>query len=160
MGLQTTYIADLMPKIVTYGRTVMDDANQCLRCDWTNSGIELEFEGDYLSAENIAGSYTLSGTMSAWGSFSVTEENSSFQWAVTVTALGETSIHIRISYKGESVEADAGYDPESGVTDIFEVDLPCTAAFTYENKTVHMRVTGGFEHEQGGVSVSASGAKH
>ena len=50
MGLQTTYIADLMPKIVTYGRTVMDDANQCLRCDWTNSGIELEFEGDYLSA--------------------------------------------------------------------------------------------------------------
>ena len=50
MALQTTYIADLMPKIVTYGRTVMDEQNQCLRCDWTNSGIELDFEGDYLSA--------------------------------------------------------------------------------------------------------------
>ena len=50
MALQTTYIADLMPKIVTYGRTVMDGENQCLRCDWTNSGIELDFEGDYLSA--------------------------------------------------------------------------------------------------------------
>lgn len=50
MALQTTYIADLLPKIVTYGRTVMDEQNQCLRCDWTNSGIELDFEGDYLSA--------------------------------------------------------------------------------------------------------------
>ena len=50
MALQTTFIADLMPKIVTYGRTVMDEENQCLRCDWTNSGIELDFEGDYLSA--------------------------------------------------------------------------------------------------------------
>ena len=50
MALQTTPIAELMPKIVTCGRTMMDEENQCLRCDWTNSGIELDFEGDYLSA--------------------------------------------------------------------------------------------------------------
>lgn len=50
MSLQTTFIEELMPKIVTYGRTVMDEPNRCLRCDWTNSGIELDFEGDYLSA--------------------------------------------------------------------------------------------------------------
>ena len=42
MALQTTYIADLLPKIVTYGRTVMDEQNQCLRCDWTNSGPKRE----------------------------------------------------------------------------------------------------------------------
>ncbi len=50
MALQTTPIAELMPKIVTYGRTVMDETNNCLRCDWTASGIGLDFEGDYLSA--------------------------------------------------------------------------------------------------------------
>ncbi|MBR1585668.1 MAG: hypothetical protein IJ662_09025 [Clostridia bacterium] len=50
MALQTISISDLMPKIVTYGRTVMDEENGYLRCDWTASGIELDFEGDYLSA--------------------------------------------------------------------------------------------------------------
>ena len=50
MGLQTTYISELMPKIVTYGRTTLDRENENLCCDWTGSGIELDFEGDYLSA--------------------------------------------------------------------------------------------------------------
>ena len=50
MALKQTPIAELLPKIVTYGRTVMDEENGYLRCDWTDSGIELDFEGDYLSA--------------------------------------------------------------------------------------------------------------
>lgn len=58
------------------------------------------------------------------------------------------------------MEADAGYDPASGVTDTFDVDFPCTASFTYEDKTVHMRVSGGFETDEGGISVSASGVKN
>ena len=111
-----------------------------------------------LLAEFVSGTYTLSGTAYATGSwtFGGTAKEKEITLTVTVDALSETSLSLHFDTHDHVVE----YNPETGKTETFQVEY-LTASMTFCADGENIIATYDYEYstEYGGYTVSLSGGR-
>ena len=157
---------DKLRQVLEEIAAMADETEETEETEMTEETEETEetetIEENPLSAENVAGTYALSGMQHTTGLVTISGGGTEapYSMTLTVTASGETTLTLNFTYEKGTEEVVVGYDPETGETDSFMLKA-FTAGLTFyaESGGVTATLLCEWSSDYGTASIDVSGVK-